>query len=399
MFFNWRQNYFPRIVLIVSLILFSHTRTVFAEDDILKFGMSTVLTGPAANLGINMRSGVLLAFLQANQQGGIKGRQLSLISLDDGYEPSRTAPNIYRLIQDDGVLGIIGNVGTPTAVVALPIIMEYKVLFYGAFTGAMRLRNDPPDRYVINYRASYQEETEAIVDALIEYAGLKVDEFAFFTQRDAYGDSGYKGGIAALKKHGLTDQTSITHGRYERNTTDVESALADILQAKHPVKAVIMAGAYKPSAKFIRLAKQLGLTDVYFMNLSFVGTESLITELQGEDNNVFIMQVVPPLSSQLPIVEEYLDFVKQSAEHEKPSLGSLEGFISTKILILALKRIDGEINHESIVTAFEGLGDFDIGLGEKLNLSQSNHQASHTVWPTAIENSQAVLYEWKKLKK
>lgn len=389
---------FP-LISFIFWIFFLSASVPYAQQEPLKFGMSTALTGPAANLGINMRHGVLLAFQESNQQGGIQGRKLELIAMDDGYEPSRTAPNMMTLIQEENVLAIVGNVGTPTAVVSLPIISEHKVLFYGAFTGAMQLRNIPADRYVVNFRANYEEETQTIVNALIEQAGLKVEEFAFFTQRDAYGDSGYKGGMAALKNHGLVDPAIIAHGRYERNTTTIEGALADILEAKHSVKAIIMVGAYKPSAKFIRMAKENGLKDAYFMNLSFVGTESLITELNGEGENVFIMQVVPPLSSQLPIVEEYLQAVADLTPDIKPTLGSLEGYISTKILIGAMRNIKSDINRESIINALESLGDFEFGLDGKLNLSQTNHQASHMVWPTAIENSQAVLYEWKHLKK
>ncbi len=125
----------------------------------LKFGMSTALTGPAADLGRNMKAGVDLAFAEANAAGGLQGRRLELVALDDGYEPSRTAPNMRQLIEGENVLAVIGNVGTPTAVVAVPIAIESKTPFYGAYTGAGVLRRQPPNRYVINYRASYAEET------------------------------------------------------------------------------------------------------------------------------------------------------------------------------------------------------------------------------------------------
>src|ERR1700736_541153 len=141
-------------------------------------GMSTVLSGPAADLGKDMLKGVLAGLERANRGGGVNGRKLRLIALDDGYEPARTAPNMRQLIEQEKVLAIIGNVGTPTAIAALPIVDEQKTLFFAPFSGAAMLRNSPPDRYVINFRASYAEETGAMIDALVSSAELRPEEIA-----------------------------------------------------------------------------------------------------------------------------------------------------------------------------------------------------------------------------
>ncbi|MEZ6097864.1 MAG: ABC transporter substrate-binding protein [Pirellulaceae bacterium] len=226
------------------------------DRDEIVLGKSTALTGPAAELGTNMRIGVVAALDEANQDGGIDGRPLRLIALDDGYELSRTVPNMLSLINEHQVLAVVGNVGTPTAVAAIPIAHAKKTLYFGAFTGAGVLRKTPPDRYVINYRASYAEEVSAMVDALVNHAGLAPAEIAFFTQRDAYGDAGYTGGVQALRRHGLVDESVVAHGRYDRNTIAVENALADILAAPRLPRAVIMVGAYQPCGEFIRLAHE-----------------------------------------------------------------------------------------------------------------------------------------------
>jgi ABC-type branched-subunit amino acid transport system substrate-binding protein len=146
----------------------------------LVFGMSTVLSGPAANLGKDMSQGVQAGLARANRAGGVNGHPLRLIALDDGYEPARTAPNIRQLVEKEKVLAVIGDVGTPTAIAAVPIAIELKTLFFAPFTGAGLLRKSPPDRYVINYRASYAEEIGAMVDALIDGEGLKPQDIAFF---------------------------------------------------------------------------------------------------------------------------------------------------------------------------------------------------------------------------
>src|SRR5262249_35965767 len=132
------------------------------SDNEIRFGMSAPFSGPARELGQQMKIGVEAAFKLANEAGGVHGRQLSLVAADDGYEPERTAQTMKQLYDTHQVFGIVGNVGTPTAVVALPYALEKHMLFYGAFTGAPLLRRDPPDRYVFNYRASYAEETDAV---------------------------------------------------------------------------------------------------------------------------------------------------------------------------------------------------------------------------------------------
>jgi branched-chain amino acid transport system substrate-binding protein len=146
-----------------------------------------------------MKFGIETVFSLVNDTGGINGHQLKLFSADGGYEPSRTGEAMKQLWENDHVFGIVGNVGTPTAVVALPIALDHKMLFFGAFTGANLLRQVPPDHYVFNYRASYSEETEAAVRYLVTVRGLQPNEIAVFAQQDSYGDAGYDGVAKAVR--------------------------------------------------------------------------------------------------------------------------------------------------------------------------------------------------------
>jgi ABC-type branched-subunit amino acid transport system substrate-binding protein len=288
-------------------------------------------------------------------------------------------------------------VGTPTAVAAIPIANGSRTPFFGAFTGAGVLRKIPPDRYVINYRASYAEETTAMVDGLIDHGGLKPSEIGFFTQRDAYGDAGFVGGIAALKRHGLKDEHAVIHTRYERNTQAVENALADIILADPPLRAVIMVGAYAPCGAFIRLAKEYGLRAI-FLNVSFVGAEPLAEQLGVLGDGVIVTQVVPHFDSEVPIVGEYRKALHSWSASAKRSSASLEGYIATRIFCRALETVDGAITKESIVTALEGVGEFDIGLGEPLRLGPDEHQACHRVWPTIMQGGKIVPFKWDELR-
>ncbi len=182
----------------------------------IKVGMSTALSGSAQALGQGMKRGIEAYFKQVNQSG-VNGNTLKLVALDDGYEPAKAAPNMRRLIDEEKVLAVLGNVGTPTAIVSVPIANEKKTLLFGAFTGAGVLRQTPPERYIINYRASYAEETAAMIEGLLS-SGIKSEEIAFFTQNDGYVDAGYNGAMKALKAKGVANPENLTHGRYTRNT-------------------------------------------------------------------------------------------------------------------------------------------------------------------------------------
>ena len=382
------------VLLVISLSVVTAAPVTNVASSEIIIGMSTALSGPAANLGLDMRLGVLACLERANRAGGVQGRRFRLIVLDDGYEPARSAPNMRQLLEKENVLAVIGNVGTPTGVAALPIATELKTLFFAPFTGAGAFRKNPPDRYVINYRASYAEETGAIIDALIDKGGLKMEDIAIFTQRDAYGDAGYAGSIAALKRHGLKDEKEVLHVRYERNTRAVEDALATLLYAAHEPRAVVMVGAYAPCAKFITLAHGAGLNAV-FHNVSFVGPVSLAVELGGLPAHVVVTQVVPhPKIEDLSITREFQADMKVIEPSLTPGFGALEGYIAARILFAAFEKISGPPTREGIVDALEGLGEFDIGLGEKLKLGPKDHQASHRVWLTALRDGAFVPFPW-----
>src|SRR6516225_782032 len=248
-------------------------------DAEIRFGISAPFTGSARDLGQNMKTGIEAAFNAANVNGGVYGRRLRLIAMDDGYEPARTAMTMKELYEKDEVFGLLGNVGTPTAVVALPYALDRKMLFFGAFTGAGLLRNDPPDRYVFNYRASYAEETDAVVNYLVKVRQLVPEQIAVFGQQDAYGDAGFAGVQKAIRALRGGNETPILRLNYQRNTVDVDDAVAQLQLKRHiPIKAVIMVPTYRAAAKFIEKTRNL-YPDMIYTSVSFVGGTALADEL------------------------------------------------------------------------------------------------------------------------
>jgi len=370
-----------------------HGKDGLAGGAELRFGMSTALSGPVAGLGRAMKDGVELAFAEANAKGGVHGRRLRLIALDDSYHPPTAAANVERLIEQDRVLAIVGNLGTPTARLAMPLATEAGVLFYGAMSGADLLRANPPDRYVINFRASYDQEVSSMLDLLLA-EGIQPEEIAFFTQDDSYGASAYESAMRQLEARGYTKARRLAHGRYPRNTLQVEAALVALIKAPVRPRAVIMVGAFRPSAKFILLARQV-FPDMIYLNVSFVGSGPLkdllkksADPLSGtlpETLTVKVMEVVPPLEANLPAVRAFHDARARWAPGMEPSAATLEGYLSARVLLLGLEAAPAP-TRKDLVDSLLNMGQIDIGMGSPLYLSPAQHQASQAVWPVNLLN-------------
>jgi ABC-type branched-subunit amino acid transport system substrate-binding protein len=354
----------------------------------IRFGIAAPFSGATKELGHHMKLGIEAAFDGVNASGGVHGRQLRLIAADDGYEPARTADAMKELYEREQVLGVIGNVGTPTAAVALPYALDHKMLFYGAFTGASLLRRDPPDRYVFNYRASYAEETDAVVRYLMKLRKLRPEQIAVFAQQDSYGDAGFEGVAKAMRALRGGDEGTIVRLNYKRNTVDVDEAIAQLRKSRSTIKAIVMVATYRAAAKFIEKTRDQYPAMIY-TNVSFVGSTALADELMllGPKfaTGVIVTQVVPAVEGHSSVTLEYKSALATYFPGEAPDYVSLEGYLSTRILVEALNRAGPKPDTEKVVEALESLRDFDIGVGAPLGFSRTEHQGVHKVWGTQLD--------------
>jgi ABC-type branched-subunit amino acid transport system substrate-binding protein len=356
----------------------------------LRFGMSAAFSGPAKELGQGMRVGIETCFRHLNDSDkGVNGHRLELIALDDGYEPVRCLENAHDLIEQHKVFGMVGNVGTPTTQAALPYVLENKTLFVGAFTGAGLLRRQPPERWVFNYRASYSEETETIVHYLIHKRGLSPEQIAVFAQNDSYGDAGWTGVVRSIARY-KGDPTRILRVGYERNTVHVADAVQRIAKAKDTIRAVVMVPTYRPAAQFIKQLKDQNV-DLIFASVSFVGSSALAAELKqlgphyGE--GVIVTQVVPHFNSNELGVVQYRKYLEQYSPKEQPSFTSLEGYLAASLLAEGLRRAGPNPNTEKVIDAMESIQNLDLGIGTSLAFGRQEHQGTHNVWGTVLNES------------
>ena len=348
------------------------------SPDSILFGQSAAFSGPAQELGINMSLGIEAAFAEANRQGGVHGRQLLLTTMDDTYEPELAATNTSKLIKDEGVFALIGEVGTPTSRSATPVAANSGVPFIAPFTGAAFLR-DPNWTNIINMRASYNQETEEMVERFTK--DLDIERIAVLYQDDSFGRAGYNGALAALKRRGMEP---VAVGLYPRNTTAVKTALLDL--SKGRPEGVIMVGAYEPIGTFILWARQTRLIEAEFITISFVGSNALAEMLGPQGEGVFVTQVVPfPTDDKLPVVDSYLEALADYDADAVPGFVSLEGYLAGRLAIAGLERCGRDVTRACFLDSLLKGGEFDIdGFPLSYSGDSNDNQGSDTVFLTVI---------------
>lgn len=376
----------------------------------IRLGSSLALSGHASYLGTQTLRGALCYLNHINEQGGVWGRKIELTAYDDSYDPPRCLANTQKLIIEDNVFSLFCYVGTPTTVKILPLIEDARIPLLGMFTGANALR-EPFNRYVINIRASYYQETAAAVRHLVKDLGLS--RIAVFYQYDAYGFDGLTGTELALKEFGLEP---VARGSYVRGTLDVEEGMARI--ERSGAEAVVMIGTYDPCARFIQLAGERGINPVFY-TVSFVGAEELARRLgsgqeggqeAGQGPLVVMSQVVPPADGIVQaaeaaagahggIAEEYVRLLAKYYPDDKPNSVGLEGFINARILVEGLKLAGKNLTREGFIGAIESIRDFTLGPGTVVSFGPDNHQGMERVYFTRfVDGSFQVLSDWKELR-
>jgi ABC-type branched-subunit amino acid transport system substrate-binding protein len=346
-------------------------------DTSITIGMSSPFSGPNGAYGLDMKLTIEAYFDLVNKAGGIHGRKLQLVALDDGYETENTIANTKTLINDKNAFALLAYYGsTPTTEAMNKVFGPAKVPLIGTISGAGSLREpvstNPNSRYMFNVRASYANETEAIVNQMVSL-GLK--RIAVFYQNDGFGKSGLEGVTEALKKHNLAPSAV---GTVERNSIDVTSAIESISKASP--QAVVMVTLYKPTAAFVRGMKKIGQNPM-LMTLSPVGTEQLVKELGPEARGIGISQVVPyPWNDVSPSVREYQKLLGKSGNY---SYYGMEAFLMARTLSEALKRSGKELSRDKLISTLESMHNLDLG-DYRINYTPNVHSGSRFVELTVV---------------
>lgn len=330
-------------------------------DDAIVFGQSACFSGINAQLGTRFHAGIQAAFREQNRQGGVAGRTLKIIALDDGYEPTAAAENAERFAAGDEVFAVIGGVGTPTAKRVAPILRDARVPFVGLFTGAGFLRDLEKFPNVVHLRASYLDEIELLVGYMVDKLGSR--RFGVIYQDDVFGRSVLHEFHAVLDRY---DLPILARSAFSRNTHAVHSSLFTL--GKADLDAVLIVGSYPANADVIRLAHSLG-SEFVMANLSFVASHDLL-EVVGELDEeaykrVLVSEVVPdPKDRDSKVVGRFLRAVEEAGDLYTLNEGllglrrvhftdavSLEGYILGRFVINVLSRLEGEPTRGTFLAA------------------------------------------------
>ncbi|HYO27437.1 MAG TPA: ABC transporter substrate-binding protein [Azonexus sp.] len=345
-------------------------------ENSITLGMTSPFSGPNGAYGNEMRQVIQAYFDQVNKSGGVNGRKINLVALDDGYETDRAVANTRILISEKNAFALLASYGSsPTTEAMNKVFGPSRVPLVGTISGAGSLREpisqNPGSRYMFNVRASYADETEAIVSQLVSL-GLK--NVAVFYQNDGFGKSGLDGVTSALKKHNLAPTVAAT---VERNSIDVAAAVEAI--AKTKPQAVVMVTLYKPTAAFVKAMKKANQNPM-FMTLSPVGTEQLIAELGPDARGIGISQVMPyPWSDVVPMVRDYQKLLGGKGGY---SYYGIEAYAMARVMVDALKRMGKDPSREKLMAALDNTS-LDMG-GLKVAFSATNRQGSNFVELTVV---------------
>ena len=379
----------------------------------IRIGMSAAFKGTASGLGTELYRGAQAWYSEVNARGGVFGRSLSVVALDDGYEPIPCIQNTIQLLEKDQVFALSNYVGTPTLTRALPVIKKYadqQVVLVGNFTGAQPQREAPYAEQVFNIRASYRQEMMALVERFWREGARK---FGVYYQIDAYGRSGTDGVGRGLSLHNARIAAEATYVRGARFDDDMAPAVKALRQARCDV--VLCTGAYQGCGAFVRSARDAGWT-VPISNVSFVGSDAMLGLLvkhgraTGRDYTRALVnsQVVPSYDdATLPAVAEYRTLIDKHDPAppekvrdagyavQKLSFISLEGFVNAKVVVEALRRAGPNPTRAGFRHALESMRNVDLGIGAPLTFGPERHQGLDSVYFTSVEDERWVpVSDW-----
>jgi len=374
------------IALIIGMLAIGATAVQAAEPagGVIKIGMVNDQSGPNKGAGKSMRVGVDAYFKAVNEKGGVNGKKIELVSMNDQYVPEKTVDGLLKLIEEQKIFAVVGTIGTSNGVSVMPIVKEYKLPFVAPRSGAANFRT-PVTREIINIRASHQEEVDKLVDLLVREGGAK--RIAIFYQNDTFGLDVMMCTENALKRHGLQ---LVSKGSFERTTRAVTTALATIMAGEPD--AIILGSIYGPGAEFAKAARQEGLKS-YLATGSFAGGSNLVKAAGPAAEGLLMSQVVPHLQDlSLPLTKECKEAVDKNPEDVGFNAVTLEGCMTAKSMVMALDKAGNPPTQDGFIKAYESMKDADLG-GIKLSFSPQNHQGQSNVYLEIVQDGKLVPFK------
>lgn len=341
-------------------------------DNSILIGQTVGLTGIVAGPVKEMNEGANAYFNAVNKSGGVNGRQIKLLTIDDKFDPALTALNAEELIGNRHVFALFQGRGTPHTLGILPILAAHNVPLIAPGTGAAAIR-EPVNHWVFNIRAQYQDE---VSKAVVEFATIGMKNIGLLYVDDTFGQDGLEGFKKGMAANKLTPAVITTFARVNPDY----AATADTVIKANP-QALIIVSSSKNTIEVIKAFRAAG-SHIQIMTLSNNSSESFVKELGPSGQGVIVSQVVPApdlLSSALG--QEFKAAAKASGA--TVSYAAMEGFINAKVLVEGLRRAGRNLTREGLIRALETMHHVDLG-GVQITYGDNDHSGSKYVELTII---------------
>lgn len=368
------------IALLSFLAALTQPASAARQDTVgntIVLGQSGVYSGPLGAFAQENIAVINTYFDAVNARGGIHGRKLKLIALDDGFDPKRTVENAKTLIEKEKAFALINVIGTANNAAIYPLVHQNGIPLVGPYSGATALRDPAKFSYLFFTRASYADETEKMIEQLTS-TGVK--DIAVVYQDDPFGKAGLQAAVEALGKRQLKP---VSVGAFNIAKLEETVAAAETVLKGNP-SAIIIASSGKGTTSFIREVLKRGQRPAFYC-LSVTNPKQLWADLGQDAHGVVVAQAAPsPWRATLPLVREYQQVVTNARLAAKDfSYGSLEGFIVAKVAVEALRRAGKDLTREKYLAALEGMQHYDLG-GYAVGYGPTSRSGSNYVDLTII---------------
>jgi ABC-type branched-subunit amino acid transport system substrate-binding protein len=318
--------------------------------DAVLFGQSAKMSGSAGTIaGRPYRDGLMLAFTAANRAGGVQGRRVELLTLDDQNDGAKALANTRTLIEDKRVFALTGYTFTGSVQAALPLLRTHGVPLVGAYTGTPELYDDSQPM-VFSLRASFADELAAIVRH-VDTIGYTRVALVHYTTRLG---SELRDDVAQrLKRIG---RELVASGRMPINAPDYAAASRSAVQplVEHCPQLVIFGVSGRDAAGVVEAMAASKCPPSRFIGRNIVDLGQLQQTLGHGARGVIVTQVVPsPSRGVHPLVSDYRAQLKLRDPQARPDFTEFEGYIAGRVVLLALQRAGRDLHRAAFVKALE----------------------------------------------
>lgn len=331
-----------------------------AHAEIL-IGQTAGLTGPTAAAMKEINEGAELYFDAINRAGGIRGQQIRLVSMDDKFDAKLAAQNARALIEQKDVLALFLSRGTQQTEALLPLLPQHEIALIAPSTGAMSL-HEPVNRFVFNVRAPYQNEASKGISQLHT---MRQSEIAVIYRDDGFGKDGLTG---ALKGFAAEGSKPLFVEKVDRLKADFAPSIAKA-RALQP-QAIMILEAPATVARAVAELRAAGVT-AQVITLSNCASNGFVSALGAHARGIIVTQVFPGERARgVPMIAEMLRLAQAKKLEVSPA--TVEGFAAAKVLVEALRRLQGPPSRKALVAALDSMSNYDMG-GLSMSFSPTDH--------------------------